>query len=462
MRVAQSRRANYPEQIAPKGQAQRQAAPRRSGAEARYGGTVARKLPKLQRVLDAPALFSVAYGEIASSIYFALGIVALYALGLTPVVLLAAGAVFLVVALAYAEGTAATREIGGAATFVRRASNDLLGFLTGWVLFLDYLIVIALSALTVPHYLGAGLGIEYLRAGQLGHRGRGGGDRPDRGRAARAADGALQLLRRRRPGRPGHAAPARPARLRAPLLRGRAHERGRPRHGADLGRHRLRPAAGLPRVHRARDRRQPRRGGPLAGPRPAAQPLLGHRRRDDGLPRDRGRRPVGVSGGGRPHRARRGVARGAPHGHRGRAVQRDAEPARRDAAGLRRPHRGARHGRRRDDVHLRLRPARPLARRAPHAPARVRAAAPADARGPALDPRGGARRVHPARRRGRAPPERRGRLACEPLQLRGAARLQRRPAGRDLAAAYAARAPPPVSRPLEPAPRLRRDPGADA
>ena len=124
---------------------------------------MARKLPKLQRVLDAPALFSVAYGEIASSIYFALGIVALYALGLTPVVLLAAGAVFLLVALAYAEGTAATREVGGAATFVRRASNDLLGFLTGWVLFLDYLIVIALSALTVPHYLGAGLGIDYLR-----------------------------------------------------------------------------------------------------------------------------------------------------------------------------------------------------------------------------------------------------------------------------------------------------------
>ena len=60
-----------------------------------------------------------------------------------------------VVALSYAEGTTAIPETGGAATFVRRAFNDLAGFLTGWALFLDYLIVIALSALFVPHYLGA-------------------------------------------------------------------------------------------------------------------------------------------------------------------------------------------------------------------------------------------------------------------------------------------------------------------
>jgi APA family basic amino acid/polyamine antiporter len=118
---------------------------------------VARKITGLQRVLDAPALFSVAYGEIASSIYVALGIIALHALGLTPEVLAIVGALFLVVALSYAEGTTAIPETGGAATFVRRAFNDLVGFLTGWALFLDYLIVIALSALFLPHYLGAAL-----------------------------------------------------------------------------------------------------------------------------------------------------------------------------------------------------------------------------------------------------------------------------------------------------------------
>jgi basic amino acid/polyamine antiporter, APA family len=123
---------------------------------------VARKITGLQRVLDAPALFSVAYGEIASSIYVALGIIALHALGLTPEVLAVMGALFLVVSLSYAEGTTAIPETGGAATFVRRAFNDLAGFLTGWALFLDYLIVIALSALFLPHYLGAALKLGSL------------------------------------------------------------------------------------------------------------------------------------------------------------------------------------------------------------------------------------------------------------------------------------------------------------
>ena len=123
---------------------------------------MARKLPRLQRVLAAPALTSIAYGEIASSIYFALGIVALHALGLTPAVLGVVGLLFVVVALSYAEGTTAIRETGGAATFVRVAFNDLAGFLTGWALFLDYLIVIALSALFFPHYLGLAIGVHSI------------------------------------------------------------------------------------------------------------------------------------------------------------------------------------------------------------------------------------------------------------------------------------------------------------
>ena len=123
---------------------------------------MARKLPRLQRVLGAPALFSVAYGEIGSSIYFALGIIALHALGFTPVVLLAAGLLFLLVTLSYAEGTASIRETGGAATFVRIAFNDLIGFVTGWAIFLDYLIVIALSALFLPNYVSRAFGIETL------------------------------------------------------------------------------------------------------------------------------------------------------------------------------------------------------------------------------------------------------------------------------------------------------------
>ena len=123
---------------------------------------MARKVRGFERVLDAPALFAVAYDEIGSSIYFALGIVAAQALGLTPVVLLASGLLFLVVSLSYAEGTAAIPEAGGAATFTRRAFNDLAGFATGWVLLLDYLIVIALSTLFLPHYLAAALSAPSL------------------------------------------------------------------------------------------------------------------------------------------------------------------------------------------------------------------------------------------------------------------------------------------------------------
>jgi APA family basic amino acid/polyamine antiporter len=70
---------------------------------------------------------------------------------------------FLLVAASYAEGTAAIPETGGAAMFVRRAYNDQAGFLTGWVLFLDYVIVIALAALFAPHYLGTALGWDGIR-----------------------------------------------------------------------------------------------------------------------------------------------------------------------------------------------------------------------------------------------------------------------------------------------------------
>jgi len=119
---------------------------------------MAKKVQGLRRVLDPTSIASVAYGEIGSSIFFALGVVALQALGFTPWVLLAAGLLFTFVAVSYAEGTAAIPETGGAATFVRRAFNDPAGFVTGWVLFLDYLIVIALAGLFAAHYLGHAVG----------------------------------------------------------------------------------------------------------------------------------------------------------------------------------------------------------------------------------------------------------------------------------------------------------------
>ncbi len=125
---------------------------------------MARKRPQLTRVLGGRDYFSIAYGEVASSIYFALGIVAAKALGLTPLVLLIVGGIFLLVALSYAEAITSATEAGGSVGYVRRAFNDVTCFVMGWVLMLDYLIIIALTTLFVPHYLGAAFHISKLRS----------------------------------------------------------------------------------------------------------------------------------------------------------------------------------------------------------------------------------------------------------------------------------------------------------
>ena len=265
---------------------------------------MARKVRGFERVLDAPALFTVAYDEIGSSIYFALGIVAAQALGLTPVVLLATGLLFLVVSLSYAEGTAAIPETGGAATFTRRAYNDLVGFATGWVLLLDYLIVISLSTLFLPHYLAAALSAPSLA------------DSPwdvliavaaiagDHRRAARPPHAHPPCRTRPRAARPRRAAARRRARVRVRLLAGGADERLRPRARPGMARRPLRAPARDARLHRARDGREPRRGDARAGHDAAALALLLDRPRRDHDGADRRRRRVRLPGRRRHDRAR--------------------------------------------------------------------------------------------------------------------------------------------------------------
>jgi basic amino acid/polyamine antiporter, APA family len=125
---------------------------------------MARKRPVLARVLGARSVAAVAYGEIGSSLFIALGIVAFLAGGLLPWVLLGVGAIFLLVALSYAEGVTAIPETGGGPMLVRRAFNDPAGFFTGWLLLLDYIVVIALAGLFVPHYIGTTAGWESLES----------------------------------------------------------------------------------------------------------------------------------------------------------------------------------------------------------------------------------------------------------------------------------------------------------
>jgi len=109
---------------------------------------------RLRRILGVPALFSAGYGNVGSSIYYALGIVALVAMGATPVALGIAGILFIFTALTYAEGTAMLPEAGGSASFARHGFNDVAGFTAGWALMLSYIVTISISAYTIPPYLG--------------------------------------------------------------------------------------------------------------------------------------------------------------------------------------------------------------------------------------------------------------------------------------------------------------------
>src|SRR3954463_663503 len=109
----------------------------------------------LRRSVGVPGLFATAYGNVGSSIYYALGLVAAHALGLTPLVFMLAGGLFALTAKTYAEGASMFPEAGGSSSFARHAFNEIASFFAGWALTLDYIITIAISAFFVPHYLGA-------------------------------------------------------------------------------------------------------------------------------------------------------------------------------------------------------------------------------------------------------------------------------------------------------------------
>ena len=108
----------------------------------------------LERVLGTSALFSTAYGNVGSTVYYALGIVAVFALGMTPVVFVVAGVIFLCTAATYTEATTMYPEAGGSSSFARRGFNEFWSFFAAWGQMLNYIITIAISAFFLPHYLG--------------------------------------------------------------------------------------------------------------------------------------------------------------------------------------------------------------------------------------------------------------------------------------------------------------------
>ena len=112
-----------------------------------------RRQQRLERVLGTPALFATAYGNVGSSIYYALGLVAGIALWLTPLVFVISGVIFAATAATYAEGTVRFPEAGGSSSFARNGFDELVSFIAAWAQMLNYVITIAISAFFVPHYL---------------------------------------------------------------------------------------------------------------------------------------------------------------------------------------------------------------------------------------------------------------------------------------------------------------------
>jgi APA family basic amino acid/polyamine antiporter len=109
----------------------------------------------LGRGLGQPALFAIIYTSVASSIYFSLGVVADHALGLTPLVFLVAGLFFALAAMTYVEGASLHPERAGSTVFARYGFNELVSFIAGWAILLDYIILVAVTAFSATNYLAA-------------------------------------------------------------------------------------------------------------------------------------------------------------------------------------------------------------------------------------------------------------------------------------------------------------------
>jgi APA family basic amino acid/polyamine antiporter len=111
--------------------------------------------PIIRRTLGSAALFSVVYTTVAAALYYALGVVADHALGLTPFVFGAAAVFFVLAVLTYVEGASLHQERGGSTVFARYAFNELWSFIAGWAILLDYVILMAIAAFTATNYLAA-------------------------------------------------------------------------------------------------------------------------------------------------------------------------------------------------------------------------------------------------------------------------------------------------------------------
>ena len=185
----------------------------------------------LRRGLGSPALFGIVQGFIAASVYFALGLVIQAALGFAWLVFVVSAVFFGLVVLSYVEGASLHQERGGATVIARYAFNELLSFIAGWAILLDYILLIAITAFATTDYFavlfdprrGRAVGVPVRRRGD---RRRGVHEHPRRGLQA------LRAVRVRRARRPRAADDDRDPRAGAAAQPGRADRPREPRRHA--------------------------------------------------------------------------------------------------------------------------------------------------------------------------------------------------------------------------------------
>jgi basic amino acid/polyamine antiporter, APA family len=107
----------------------------------------------LRREVGWYGSFAMGYADVGADIYVAIGLVALFAGGASPIAFLIASATYVATGLAYSELATTYPYAGGAQIYAMKAFNDLFGFIAGWAVMLDYTVDIALFSLASAGYL---------------------------------------------------------------------------------------------------------------------------------------------------------------------------------------------------------------------------------------------------------------------------------------------------------------------
>ena len=97
--------------------------------------------------------FAMGYADVGADIYVAIGLVALFAGGASPLAFLIASVTYIATGLAYSELATTYPYAGGAHIYAMKAFNDLFGFIAGWAVMLDYTVDMALFSLASAGYL---------------------------------------------------------------------------------------------------------------------------------------------------------------------------------------------------------------------------------------------------------------------------------------------------------------------